>query len=72
MHERAIRRIANYLTSTSTYMDLPDGNRRLFTHGIVYRTNKEKYTECYVDYDFSGEWDQADSDNAEDFMSHMV
>ena len=53
-------------------MDLPDGNRRLFTHGIVYRTNKEKYTECYVDYDFSGEWDQADSDNAEDFMSHMV
>ena len=49
-------------------MDLPDGNWWLFTYGLVYSTNKEKFIDCYVDDDFSGWWSQSDADNAENFM----
>ena len=55
--------IANYPVSTSTYMDLPDRNRRLSTCGIVYNTNKEKSIDCYKDSDFSGAWAQEDINN---------
>ena len=30
-----------------------------------------KNIECYVDANFSGGWDQADANNAENIMSHM-
>ena len=67
----AIRRIIKYLARKSTYTDLPDVNRRLSTRGAVYRPNKEKIFECYVDYNFAGAWYQADADNAENFMSRL-
>ena len=34
LHERAVRRNEKYLVSTSTYVDLPDGNRRLTTRSV--------------------------------------
>ena len=69
VHERAIRCMAKYLASTSTYVDLPDGNRRLSTRGVVYHPDKEKFIQCYVDTNFSGGWAQTDTDNAENVMS---
>ena len=54
----------------STYVDLPDGNWRLTTCGVVYRPNIEKGIECYIDANFAGGWDQADADNAENVMLH--
>ena len=50
--------IAKYLASTSKYVDLPDGNRRLSTNALVYRTDIEKFIDCYVDTNFSGVWAQ--------------
>ena len=54
MHERAVRRITKYLARTSTHMDLPDGNRWLYTCRVVYNPDKEKCIECYVDSNFAG------------------
>ena len=68
VHERAIRRIAKYLMRKSTYVGLPDGNRQLITHGVVYKPDMEKLIWYYVDADFSGGWDQVDADNAENVM----
>ena len=53
----------------STYVNLQDINRRLTTCSVVYKTNKEKVIECYVDAKFAGGWAQSDADNAENFMS---
>ena len=39
VQERAVKRTKKYLASTSTYKDLPDGNRRLYTCGVVYRND---------------------------------
>ena len=50
-------------------MYLPYGNRRLSTCGVVYKPDKEKGIEYYIDAEFSGGWDQAYSDNAENVMS---
>ena len=50
-------------------MDLPDVNWRLSTRGVVYIPGKEKGIECYVDDDFVGGWDQADSNSTENVMS---
>ena len=72
VHKHAVRRISKYLESTSKYTDLPGGNRQLSTYGIVYRLNKEKLVECYVDVNFSGGWDQADAYNAEIFISYQI
>ena len=36
---------------------------------IIYRPNKSKGMECYVDAEFSGGWTQDDSDNAENVLS---
>ena len=70
VHKHDIRHIAKFLSSTSTYVDLTDRNRQLFTRGVVYSPNKEKGIECYVDANFYGGWSQADADNAENLMSH--
>ena len=51
------------------YIYLPDGNLRLTTRCVIYRTDKEKRIGCYVDAEFPGGWSQADSDNAENAMS---
>ena len=64
LHERAIIRITKYLVSTSTYVDLQDGNQWLTTCGVFYSLYKEKYIYYYLDADFSGVWFQADADNA--------
>ena len=68
VHKLTIRHITNYLTSTSTYVYLPDWNWRLTTLGVVYRHNIEKVAEYYVDFDFASWWAQAYADNAENFM----
>ena len=69
LHERAVRRIAKYLLSISTHMNLTGGTRRLSTCGVVYKPDEQKGINCYVDANFSGGWSQSDSDNAETFMS---
>ena len=68
VHERAIRRIANYLVSTSTYVDLPNINIRLTIRGVVSSPDIKKSIKCSVDAEFPGGWAQADSGNAENFM----
>ena len=55
-HERAIRRIGKYL----------QGNK---DKGIIFRPDKSKGLECFVDADFAGGWNQTDPDNAENVMS---
>ena len=52
-------------------MDLPDGNCRLTTRGVVYKPDIGKCIGCYVVADFAGRWDQPDADNAENVMSRM-
>ena len=69
VHQHAIRCITKYLTSTSTYVDLPNENQWVTKRGVVYRPDIEKGIECYVHSNFSGGWDQADANNAENFMS---
>ena len=69
VHECAVRCIAKYLTSTSKYVDLLDGNPQLSTCGVVYNPDKEKSIECYVDAEFAGGCAQADADIAENSMS---
>ena len=64
VHKLAIRCNAEYLSSTSTYVDLPDGNQWLTTSGKVYKTYKEKVIECYIDSQFASGWDQVDANNA--------
>ena len=48
VHERAVRRITKYPVSTFTYVDLSDGNLRLYIHIIVYKLDKEKVIKCYI------------------------
>ena len=70
IHEHAVMRVAKYLMSMSTYMDLLDENCCLSTSGVKYNPYKEKGIECYVDTDSSGGWDQVYADNVENFMLH--
>ena len=37
--------------------------------GIIYKPDKTKGLECYIDADFAGTWSQADADNAENVLS---
>ena len=37
--------------------------------GIIYRPDKSKGLECYVDADFAGGWTQDDSGNADNVLS---
>ncbi len=54
-HERSVRRIAKYLLGTQ--------NR-----GIVFSPDPKKGIECFVDADFSGNWDAVDSENPENVL----
>ncbi len=56
-HEKAIICIGRYLLDTRS-------------HGIVYKPDATKGLKCYVDADFAGGWSQANSDNAENVLSH--
>ena len=40
VHESSVKWITKYPSRTSTYTDLPDGNRQLSTHDLVYRTTE--------------------------------
>ena len=42
---------------------------RTKTRGIIYKPDKSRGLECYVDADFSGGWTQADAENAENVLS---
>ena len=53
MNKCNVRHIKQYLENTSTYMDLPDGNQRLSTCSVDYKTDKEKGVKFYVDSDFA-------------------
>jgi hypothetical protein len=55
-HEKSIMRIGRYLLDTRK-------------RGIIYKPDKSKGLECYVDADFAGGWSQADSDNADNVLS---
>ena len=68
LHEHAVRHISRYIVITSTYVDFPDGNLWLTTHGIVYRPNIDKGVECCIYVNFDGGWAQEDVDNVENFM----
>ena len=50
-------------------MDLPYGNWRLTTCSVVYRPYIERGIGYYVDAEFSGGWNEADANNAENVMS---
>ena len=56
IHERAIRHIGKYLS----------GNRK---KGIIFTLEYSKGLEVFVDADFAGNWDKADSENIENIMS---
>eukprot|EP00957_Ditylum_brightwellii_P188383 14341353-Ditylum_brightwellii.AAC.1 len=55
-HERALRRIIKYLSTTA--------DRR-----IVYDPNPDLGIQCYVDADFAGSLSKADADKPENVMS---
>ena len=55
-HNKAIKRLGSYLCHT-TY------------EGIVYNPDIWKGLECYVDADFAGGWQQADSNEADSVLS---
>ena len=55
-HEAAILNIGRYLL----------GSRE---KGIIYRPNKTKGLECYVDADFAGGWQLADAESADNVLS---
>jgi hypothetical protein len=55
-HERSVVQIGRYLLTTR--------NR-----GILYKPDKTKGLECYVDADFAGGWQKADADSACSVMS---
>ena len=70
LNECAVKIIAKYLASVSTYVHLPDGNIQSTLRGVVYKPDIEKDIGCYVDVIFSGGWAEADADNLEHVMSH--
>ena len=55
-HEKTVTSIGRYLLGTKT-------------RGIIYKPDKSRGLECYIDADFSGGWNQADTDNAENVLS---
>ena len=56
LHERALKRLGRYLL-------------HIKQDEIIYNPDTEKGLECYVNADFAGGWQQADSSNAENVMS---
>ena len=55
-HEKSIMRIGQYLLDTRK-------------GGIIYKPDKSKGLECYVDTEFAGGWSQADANNADNVLS---
>ncbi len=55
-HERAIKRIAQYLLGTKD-------------KGIICRSDSSRGLKCFADADFAGGWERGDSDNPENVMS---
>jgi hypothetical protein len=55
-HELAITRIGHYLCNNCK-------------QGIMYKVDKSKGIEVYVDADFTGGWRSADADNAGNVLS---
>ena len=55
-HEKSIMRIGRYLLDTRK-------------RGIIYKPDKSKALECYVDADFAGCWSQANAANADNVLS---
>ena len=72
LHEHTVICIAKYLSSTSTYVYLPDGNRWLTTRDVVYQPDIEKVIECYVDANFASGCSQADSDRIQDSLWNQI
>eukprot|EP00957_Ditylum_brightwellii_P019600 1478438-Ditylum_brightwellii.AAC.1 len=58
-HERALRRIVKYLSTT-------------IDRGIVYDPDQNLGIKCFVDVDFAGSWSKADADNPENVMSRTA
>ena len=54
-HEKALKRLGRYLLYTKR-------------DGIIYNSDTKKGLEFYMDVDFEGGWQQADSNNAENVM----
>jgi hypothetical protein len=54
-HEKSIMRIGRYLLDT-------------WKQGIIYKPDKSKGLECYINVDFAGGWLQADAKNAENVL----
>ena len=54
-HEKAIKRLGRYLSHT-------------IKEGIVYSPDTSKVLECYVESDFAGGWQEANTDNADNFI----
>ena len=54
-HKKAIKRLGRYLSHTRK-------------EGIVYNPDTSKGLECYIDADFAGGWQEANSDNADNVM----
>ena len=63
MHGCAIIQIEKHLVSTRTI--------RLSTYWVIYKNNKEKGIEYYVDTNFSSGWAQADVNNVENAVLRM-
>ena len=57
-HERAIKRICKYLQGTKE-------------RGMIYKLDKTKGIECFVDTDFIGNWTKTDADNPENCLSRI-
>ena len=55
-HERAIKRIVRYLLDTKD-------------QGLIYKPDKSKGLECYVDADFAGGWKDGDQGSPESVLS---
>jgi hypothetical protein len=55
-HERSIRRVCKYLLGTQD-------------KGIVFKPDPSKGIECFVDADFSGNWNAVDSEDLENVLS---
>ena len=55
-HERAVQHIIRYLIGTKD-------------KGLLFKPNKEKGLECYVDADFAGGWANANASDADSILS---
>ena len=56
LHERAVLRIGRYLLGTKD-------------RGIIFRPDKDRGLECYVDADFHGDCAKSDPDDADNVLS---